>query len=200
MAAPGFAHSRYPPLHTRPQDEQLAGLFRFKDRQTVSAMEIGIRRVAASELLLAAERFGVPLDYSTDPFRLDGEGLFSWRRTGVEPESRSATTACSRCGGRGIRTHVCGPWGSKSSSTRTCRCSPPGRRRPSPVPGASPGRGIAVADERRTGQAPHPDPGRHVFHWSTVSARLTASGSCWITRRSVAAGPLTRRVPCSHLR
>jgi len=32
------------------------------------------------------------------------------------------------------------------------------------------------------------------------NARLTASGSRWITRRRVAAGPLTRRVPCSHLR
>ena len=32
------------------------------------------------------------------------------------------------------------------------------------------------------------------------NARLTASGSFAITRRSVAAGPLTRRVPCSHFR
>ena len=66
------------------QDE-LARLFGFKDRQTVSAIETGIRRITASELLLAVERFGVPLDYFTDPFRLDGECLFSWRQTGVEP-------------------------------------------------------------------------------------------------------------------
>ena len=65
------------------QDE--SRLFGFKDRQTVSAIETGIRRVTASELLLAVERFGVPLDYFTDPFRLDGECLFSWRQTGVEP-------------------------------------------------------------------------------------------------------------------
>ena len=32
------------------------------------------------------------------------------------------------------------------------------------------------------------------------NARLTASGSLSITRRRVAAGPLTRRVPCSHFR
>lgn len=32
------------------------------------------------------------------------------------------------------------------------------------------------------------------------NARRTASGSFWITRRSAAAGPLTRRVPCSHFR
>ena len=50
-----------------------------------SAIETGIRRITASELLLAVERFGVPLDYFTDPFRLDGECLFSWRQTGVEP-------------------------------------------------------------------------------------------------------------------
>ena len=70
------------------QDE-LARLFGFKDRQTVSAIETGIRRITASELLLAVERFGVPLDYFTDPFRLDGEGLFSWRQTGVDPERLS---------------------------------------------------------------------------------------------------------------
>ena len=34
--------------------------------------------------------------------------------------------------------------------------------------------------------------------WS--SARRTALGSCSMMRRSVAAGPLTRRVPCSHFR
>ena len=70
------------------QDE-LARLFGFKDRQTVSAIETGIRRVTASELLLAVERFGVPLDYFTDPFRLDGEGLFSWRQTAVAPNRLS---------------------------------------------------------------------------------------------------------------
>ena len=61
----------------------LARLFGFKDRQTVSAIETGMRRVTASELLLAVEKLDVPLDYFTDPFRLDGEGLFSWRQRGV---------------------------------------------------------------------------------------------------------------------
>ena len=70
------------------QDE-LARLFGFKDRQTVSAIETGIRRITASELLLAVEKFDVPLDYFTDPFRLDGEGLFSWRQTGVDPDRLS---------------------------------------------------------------------------------------------------------------
>ncbi|MDE0056091.1 MAG: XRE family transcriptional regulator [Gammaproteobacteria bacterium] len=63
--------------------DALADLFGFKDRQTVSAIENGVRRVTASELLLAVEKLDVSLDYFTDPFRLDGEALFSWRQTGV---------------------------------------------------------------------------------------------------------------------
>ena len=64
------------------QDE-MARVFGFKDRQTVSAIETGVRRVAATELLLAAERLDVPLDYFTDPFRVDGEVRFSWRQSAV---------------------------------------------------------------------------------------------------------------------
>ena len=60
--------------------EELARMFGFKDRQTVSAIETGERRVSAEELLLAVERLGVSLDYFTDPFQLAGEGKFSWRR------------------------------------------------------------------------------------------------------------------------
>ena len=63
--------------------DALAQLFGFKDRQTVSAIETGVRRVAATELLLAVEKLNVPIDYFTDPFRLDGEGRFSWRQSGV---------------------------------------------------------------------------------------------------------------------
>ena len=64
------------------QDE-LAEVLGVKDRQTVSAMENGARRVRAEELLAIVERLGVPLDYFTDPFRLDGEARFSWRQNGV---------------------------------------------------------------------------------------------------------------------
>ena len=63
--------------------EQLAELFGFNDRQTVSAIETGIRGVAASELIQIVNKLNVPLDYFTDPFRLDGEGVFSWRQMGV---------------------------------------------------------------------------------------------------------------------
>ena len=64
--------------------DSLAQLFGFRDRQTVSAIETGIRRVTAEELVLAVEKLGAPLEYFTDPFLLVGEGRFSWRQTGVD--------------------------------------------------------------------------------------------------------------------
>ena len=64
--------------------ESLARLFGFKDRQTVSAIETGVRRVTAEELLLAVETLDAPLEYFTDPFLLAGEGSFSWRQSGVD--------------------------------------------------------------------------------------------------------------------
>ena len=70
----------------RLSQDDLARLFGFKDRQTVSAIETGARRVTADELVLAVEKLRAPLDYFTDPFRLAGEGRFSWRQTGVAAE------------------------------------------------------------------------------------------------------------------
>jgi Zn-dependent peptidase ImmA (M78 family)/transcriptional regulator with XRE-family HTH domain len=66
--------------------DDVARLFGFKDRQTVSAIETGERRVSAEELLIAVEKLGKPLDYFTDPFLLVGEGRFSWRQTDVGPQ------------------------------------------------------------------------------------------------------------------
>ena len=66
--------------------DDVAQLLGFKDRQTVSMIETGTRRVSAQELLLAAEKLGAPLEYFTDPFRLTGEGRFSWRQTSVPTE------------------------------------------------------------------------------------------------------------------
>jgi Zn-dependent peptidase ImmA (M78 family)/DNA-binding XRE family transcriptional regulator len=63
--------------------DDLARLFGFKDRQTVSAIETGERRLSAEELLLAVEKLGASLDYFTNPFLLVGEGKFSWRQTNV---------------------------------------------------------------------------------------------------------------------
>lgn len=83
----------------RMSQEELARVFGFKDRQTVSAIETGERRVSAEELLTAVQHFGVPLDYFTDPFMLVGEGKFSWRQTGVGPRK---LTAYERTAGRWI--------------------------------------------------------------------------------------------------
>jgi Zn-dependent peptidase ImmA (M78 family)/transcriptional regulator with XRE-family HTH domain len=71
------------------QDE-VARLFGFKDRQTVSAIETGERRVTAEELLLAVEKFGGTLEYFTDPFSLVGEGQFSWRQNNVGEKTLDA--------------------------------------------------------------------------------------------------------------
>ncbi|MBS8259342.1 helix-turn-helix domain-containing protein [Roseibium polysiphoniae] len=62
----------------------LAAQFGFKDRQTLSAIETGDRKVAADELLRATQIFGKSIDYFTDPFLLAGEGSFSWRQSGVD--------------------------------------------------------------------------------------------------------------------
>ena len=68
----------------------LARIFGLKDRQSVSAIETGARRMTAAEMLLAVEKLGASVDYFTDPFLLAGEGRFSWRRNGADPESLQA--------------------------------------------------------------------------------------------------------------
>jgi Zn-dependent peptidase ImmA (M78 family)/DNA-binding XRE family transcriptional regulator len=70
--------------------EDLARAFDFNDRQTVSAIETGERRMTAQELLIAVEKLGASLEDFTDPFRLTGEGKFSWRQTNVGPQRLSA--------------------------------------------------------------------------------------------------------------
>jgi transcriptional regulator with XRE-family HTH domain/Zn-dependent peptidase ImmA (M78 family) len=57
----------------------LARLWGFNDRQTVSAIEKGIRRVSADELLNVTNRLGVPLSYFLDRFALASPPTFSWR-------------------------------------------------------------------------------------------------------------------------
>jgi Zn-dependent peptidase ImmA (M78 family)/DNA-binding XRE family transcriptional regulator len=58
---------------------QLSERLGFKDRQTLASIEAGQRRLSAEELLRAIQVLGVDLEYLTDPFRLVGEGRFSWR-------------------------------------------------------------------------------------------------------------------------
>ncbi len=70
--------------------EELASVFGFNDRQTVSAVETGARRLTAEELLLVMNGLNVPLDYFTDPFRLVGEGRFSWRQKDVDATDLAA--------------------------------------------------------------------------------------------------------------
>ena len=61
--------------------DDLAKILGFNDRQTISAIETGARRVSAEELLLLAEKLDAPLEYFTDSFLLTGEARFSWRQT-----------------------------------------------------------------------------------------------------------------------
>ena len=79
--------------------EELARVFGFNDRQTVSAIENGERRVTAEELMVAVERLGASLEYFTDPFLLIGEGQFSWRHSDA---SSTILDAYERNAGRWI--------------------------------------------------------------------------------------------------
>lgn len=63
--------------------EDLCQIFDFKDRQTISAIETGTRRMSAQELMIAVDKLDVSVEYFSDPFRLMGEGDFSWRHQNV---------------------------------------------------------------------------------------------------------------------
>lgn len=58
---------------------QLSERLGFNDRQTLSAIEAGQRKITAEELLQFMQVLGVDLDFLTDPFLLIGEPRFSWR-------------------------------------------------------------------------------------------------------------------------
>lgn len=63
--------------------EELANQLAFNDRQTISAIENGDRKISADELVKIANIFGVDLEFFVDPFRLYGEADFSWRQKDV---------------------------------------------------------------------------------------------------------------------
>lgn len=67
--------------------QQVADALGFGDRQTVAAIEAGERHVDPAELVRAAALFEVGIDAFVDPFRLVGEGAFSFRAKEVEPET-----------------------------------------------------------------------------------------------------------------
>jgi Zn-dependent peptidase ImmA (M78 family)/transcriptional regulator with XRE-family HTH domain len=69
----------------------------FKDRQTLAAIESGQRRVTAEELVAIAEATGQDLDFFTDPFRLVGEGAFSYRASGTQTKSLDAFEEQAGC-------------------------------------------------------------------------------------------------------
>ena len=63
--------------------EALAARMGFNDRQTISAIETGVRGLSAEDLIRAMGALDATLDDLTDPLRLIGEGRFSWRRRDV---------------------------------------------------------------------------------------------------------------------
>lgn len=67
--------------------QELAAKLGFNDRQTLQAIESGERKLAAEELVKAAEIFDVDLSFFTDPFLLAGEGRFSWRQNSNDHSS-----------------------------------------------------------------------------------------------------------------
>lgn len=70
--------------------EALCRAVGFKDRQTLAAIESGARKVSAAELVAFMEVLDRDLDFFTDPFRLVGEGQFSFRAKGSEPKGLDA--------------------------------------------------------------------------------------------------------------
>lgn len=58
---------------------QLAKLMGFKDRQTVSSIERGERKLSSDELIKLMEILDKTLEYFTDPFLITQEKVFSWR-------------------------------------------------------------------------------------------------------------------------
>ncbi len=70
--------------------DDIAKVLEFNDRQTVSAIEKGDRRAKPEELEKLIEEYALDFDYFTDPFRLVGEGAFSWRQSDCAPAALEA--------------------------------------------------------------------------------------------------------------
>lgn len=67
--------------------EKLTQALGFNDRQTLSTIELGQRRVSAEELVRFAKALGQSVAYFTDPYRVAGADAFSYRAkrtTGAE--------------------------------------------------------------------------------------------------------------------
>ena len=59
--------------------ERLAGLLGLNDRQSVSDLENGKRRLQPDELVLISDALGRDIEFLLDPFAVAGEAQFSWR-------------------------------------------------------------------------------------------------------------------------
>jgi Zn-dependent peptidase ImmA (M78 family)/transcriptional regulator with XRE-family HTH domain len=66
---------------------QLSQALGFADRQTLSAIETGDRRVQPSELVRASQVLGRAIDWFVDPFVVAGEACFSWRVAQTVPDA-----------------------------------------------------------------------------------------------------------------
>ncbi|MDP9412500.1 MAG: XRE family transcriptional regulator [Pseudomonadota bacterium] len=82
--------------------DAVAKLLGFRDRQTVSAIENGDRRAKPEELSRLIDHFKLDPDFFTDPFRLVGEGQFSWRHSQCAP---AALTAYQERAGRWLAAY-----------------------------------------------------------------------------------------------
>jgi Zn-dependent peptidase ImmA (M78 family)/DNA-binding XRE family transcriptional regulator len=70
--------------------EGLSKRIGFNDRQTLAAIEAGIRKVSAEELMRFMEILGKDLEFFTDPFRLVSEARFSFRARGAGEDGLTA--------------------------------------------------------------------------------------------------------------
>ena len=66
---------------------QLSEAMGFADRQTLSTIENGDRRVQAEELVRASQVLGRSMDWFIDPFVVTGEARFSWRAMQSVPDT-----------------------------------------------------------------------------------------------------------------
>lgn len=62
----------------------------FKDRQTISAIETGERKVTPEELLSAVQYFGKPLEFFIDPYVVAEKATFSYRASTLQPAALTA--------------------------------------------------------------------------------------------------------------
>ncbi len=70
--------------------EALTKALGFKDRQTLSTIELGQRRVSAEELVSFSDALGRPIDYFTDPYLVAGARSLSYRAKEASPPALAA--------------------------------------------------------------------------------------------------------------